>query len=88
MNEILNFFPLALIDMTGGIEETFQLNEIEKNSFFDKLGNSLAHDAMMVRKKKLIFFSFEILILNRQSYEIRTIKTILRVLKSHTKLSS
>ena len=34
--------------MTGGIEETYNLNEIpDKNSFFDVIGNSLAHDAMM-----------------------------------------
>ena len=38
----------ALIDMTGGIEETYDLKTIKKSSFFDVLGNSLAHDAMMV----------------------------------------
>ena len=42
------FVVTALIDMTGGIEETFQLKDIEKHAFFDKLGNALAHDAMMV----------------------------------------
>ncbi len=35
--------------MTGGIEETYELSEINKYTFFEKLGNALAHDAMMVR---------------------------------------
>jgi hypothetical protein len=34
--------------MTGGIEETYDLKEQNKSSFFDVLGNALAHDAMMV----------------------------------------
>lgn len=34
--------------MTGGIEETYDLKELpNKHSFFDNLGNALAHDAMM-----------------------------------------
>lgn len=38
----------ALIDMTGGIEETYDLKEVpNKHAFFDVLGNALAHDAMM-----------------------------------------
>lgn len=38
----------ALIDMTGGIEETYDLKEVRtKSNFFDVLGNALAHDAMM-----------------------------------------
>ncbi|RNA09151.1 calpain-B-like isoform X3 [Brachionus plicatilis] len=37
----------ALIDMTGGIEETYNLKEVNKQAFFDVLGNGLAHDAMM-----------------------------------------
>ena len=40
--------------MTGGIEETYDLKQLpNKQTFFDNLGNALAHDAMMVRK---IFF--------------------------------
>lgn len=37
----------ALIDMTGGIEETYELKKVDRNSFFETLGNALAHDAMM-----------------------------------------
>ena len=38
----------GLIDMTGGIEETYELKDVpNKQSFFDVLGNALAHDAMM-----------------------------------------
>jgi hypothetical protein len=38
----------GLIDMTGGIEETFELDKVpNKRDFFDVLGNALAHDAMM-----------------------------------------
>lgn len=37
----------ALIDMTGGIEETYNLKEVNKQAFFDILANALAHDAMM-----------------------------------------
>jgi hypothetical protein len=36
--------------MTGGIEETYDLKNVNPNTFFDVLGNSLAHDAMMVQK--------------------------------------
>lgn len=37
--------------MTGGIEETYDLKQLpNKQTFFDNLGNALAHDAMMVRK--------------------------------------
>ncbi len=37
----------ALIDMTGGIEETYDIKEIkDKNSFFDIIGAGLAHDGM------------------------------------------
>lgn len=43
----------ALIDMTGGIEETYDLKEVpNKQTFFDVLGNGLAHDAMMVFSEK------------------------------------
>ena len=36
--------------MTGGIEETYELKDLSnKQSFFDVIGNSLAHDAMMVK---------------------------------------
>ena len=39
--------------MTGGIEETYDLKDVpNKQTFFDVLGNALAHDAMMV------FFKF------------------------------
>ena len=35
--------------MTGGIEETYDLKDVpNKQTFFDVLGNALAHDAMMV----------------------------------------
>ena len=37
----------ALIDMTGGIEETYNLKEVNRQAFFDVLANALAHDAMM-----------------------------------------
>lgn len=37
----------ALIDMTGGIEESYELKEVERGTFFDTLGYALAHDAMM-----------------------------------------
>ena len=34
--------------MTGGIEETYDLKDVpNKQSFFDVIGNALAHDAMM-----------------------------------------
>lgn len=37
----------ALIDMTGGIEETFDLKELtDKHSFFDVIGKALSNDAM------------------------------------------
>ncbi len=38
--------------MTGGIEETYELSEVNKYTFFEKLGNALAHDAMMVSSQK------------------------------------
>ncbi len=34
--------------MTGGIEETHELKDVDSHKFFDVLGNALAHDAMMV----------------------------------------
>lgn len=37
----------ALIDMTGGIEETYDLKSVDKSAFFETIGNALAHDAMM-----------------------------------------
>lgn len=37
----------ALIDMTGGIEKSYVLDQINKETFFETLGNALAHDAMM-----------------------------------------
>ena len=37
--------------MTGGIEETYELKKVDRNSFFETLGNALAHDAMMVQKQ-------------------------------------
>jgi calpain, invertebrate len=39
----------GLIDMTGGIEETFDLKNMKQdlNSFFGFLNNSFAHDSMM-----------------------------------------
>lgn len=38
--------------MTGGIEETYELKDVDRYTFFDKLGNALAHDAMMVIYKE------------------------------------
>lgn len=38
----------ALIDMTGGIEETYEIKDLpNKQEFFNVIGSALAHDAMM-----------------------------------------
>jgi hypothetical protein len=45
----------GLIDMTGGIEETYEIKELSnRQNFYDVIGNGLAHDAMMVRAYEFI----------------------------------
>ena len=38
--------------MTGGIEETYELKDQDPFTFFNLIGNSLEHDAMMASRTR------------------------------------